>query len=53
MVRMDLSLIGISGGRSLDEQLRLMCVMAHPDDESLELGQRWRGIEPKVWRSTW
>jgi LmbE family N-acetylglucosaminyl deacetylase len=28
----------IIGGRALDEQLRLLCVMAHPDDESLGVG---------------
>ena len=26
------------GGMSLHEQLRMMCVMAHPDDESLGVG---------------
>jgi hypothetical protein len=31
----------------VSEQLRLLCVLAHPDDESLASVARWRNTRPK------
>ena len=35
------------------EQLRLMCVLAHPDDDRWAPAERWQSTPLRVLRPTW